>query len=125
MQSFFKPTIEKICRCVKDILLRYEDVSAMILVGGYGTSAVLGERIRSTFEAKPFDVKVVIPDSNVRPQAAIDAVVPVRGGVSDEAQGLVGADRNRKARVGGRNARHVSSLGRLLLLGLGFGFEDA
>ena len=71
MREFFEPTLKQICDCVKRILQTSTEVSVIVLVGGYGSSAVLGDRIRSIFQASPFDKKVIIPDSTVRPQAAI------------------------------------------------------
>lgn len=68
--DFFEPTLKKICDCVQSILSR-EDIATIVLVGGYGSSPVLGDRVRSTFEADRYGVKVIVPDSTVHPQAAI------------------------------------------------------
>ena len=68
--DFFEPTLNQICNCVESILSRH-DIATIVLVGGYGSSSVLGDRVRSTFEANPYSVNVIIPDSTVHPQAAI------------------------------------------------------
>ena len=65
--AFFEWTLDKICTCVQDILRR-ENIANIVLVGGYGSSSVLGDRIRSTFGEEH---QVIVPDSSVRPQAAI------------------------------------------------------
>jgi len=71
MLAFFEPTMTKICSCVKGILDGNKEVSAIVMVGGYGASAALRERIKSVFEAAPYHKNIVVPDSGVRPQAAV------------------------------------------------------
>lgn len=71
MLAFFEPTVTKICDCVKGVLERNTDVSAIVMVGGYGASAALRERVKSVFEAAPYNKTIVVPDSGVRPQAAV------------------------------------------------------
>lgn len=41
------------------------------MVGGYGASAALREHVKSAFQAAPYHKTIVVPDSNVRPQAAV------------------------------------------------------
>jgi molecular chaperone DnaK (HSP70) len=72
MISFFEPTLVKICTQVKRLLKNHTNVSFIAVVGGYGSSPVVAERIRSAFGGSGENArKVIIPDGSMRPQAAV------------------------------------------------------
>jgi hypothetical protein len=72
MMQFFQPTVHQILTCVENILLQSsENIQSIVLVGGYGSSAVLGNAVRTKFGQEPYNKEVLIPDTAVKPQAAI------------------------------------------------------
>lgn len=66
--DFFEPSMKQICGAVTEILDKHNNVETIVLVGGYGASAVLRDRV-----AKEFQNRAVInpKHSSVHPQAAI------------------------------------------------------
>jgi hypothetical protein len=76
MLSFFEPYLAQTVRAVRESLDKAPGVSAIILVGGFGASRVMIERIKAEFDTyhahnNPTGLRVVSPDPSPRPQAAI------------------------------------------------------
>lgn len=71
MMRFFQPTVDNIVVCVDGMLQKIPGINYIVLVGGYGSSPVLGRMFRTKFESEPVNKTVIIPDSAVKPQAAI------------------------------------------------------
>jgi molecular chaperone DnaK (HSP70) len=76
MLSFFEPCMAQTVRAVRESLDKAPGVSAIILVGGFGASRVMIERIKAEFDTyqfhnNPTGLRVISPDPNPRPQAAI------------------------------------------------------
>jgi hypothetical protein len=76
MLSFFEPCMAQTVRAVRESLDKAPGVSAIILVGGFGASRVMIERIMAEFDTyhahnNPSGLRVISPDPNPRPQAAI------------------------------------------------------
>jgi hypothetical protein len=71
MMQFFEPTVNQIINCVDGILVKLPQIQYIVLVGGYGSSAVLGDAFRTKYNSEPLNKVVIIPDSDIKPQAAI------------------------------------------------------
>lgn len=72
MLEFFEPSLSAICDCIRGLLSKNKDISIVTVVGGYGSSKVVGRRIRQEFgQNSPFNKTVMIPDGDLLPQAAI------------------------------------------------------
>jgi hypothetical protein len=71
MMKFFKPTVDQILDCVDGILHKSPEIQYIVLVGGYGSSPVLGDVFRTKYGNAPLNKVVLIPDTAVKPQAAI------------------------------------------------------
>jgi hypothetical protein len=71
MMKFFKPTVDQILDCVDGILHQSPEIQYIVLVGGYGSSPVLGDVFRTKYSNAPLNKVVLIPDTAVKPQAAI------------------------------------------------------
>ena len=81
MLSFFEPELSETVRHVRALLKRTstataaatqqcQDVNAIVIVGGFGASAVVIGRIRSEFHGKN-GIRVIMPDPTPKPQGAI------------------------------------------------------
>jgi hypothetical protein len=76
MLSFFEPCLAQTVRAVRESLDKAPGVSAIILVGGFGASRVMIDRIKVEFDThhvhnNPTGLRVISPDPSPRPQAAI------------------------------------------------------
>ena len=69
MMSFFEPMLISTRNEARKVLERNPDVSYFMVVGGFGSSKTLGEFIRKEFDSEK--VRVIVPTTNPRPQAAI------------------------------------------------------
>ena len=70
MLSFFEPFLAATVNETRRILSAHEHITNIIVVGGFGSSKVLTNRINSEFHNK-LGVRVILPDPRPKPQGAI------------------------------------------------------
>jgi hypothetical protein len=70
MLSFFEPSIQSVLTEAKKVLSAVQHIQYIIVVGGFGSSQVLIDRVRQEFHKKN-GVLVILPDGNPKPQGAI------------------------------------------------------
>jgi hypothetical protein len=69
MLSFFEPVLHETVKQMRNVLASTPDVKTIVIVGGFGASKVVNERIRSEFAGT--GVRVIMPDPTPKPQGAI------------------------------------------------------
>jgi hypothetical protein len=70
MLSFFEPSVQSALALVTTVLNSVPNVQYIIVVGGFGSSQVLIDRVRQEFHNRN-GVRVILPDGNPKPQGAI------------------------------------------------------
>jgi hypothetical protein len=70
MLSFFEPFLKKTVEETKKVLRENLGIRNIMVVGGFGSSKVLSERVKAEFHLKG-GVKVILPDTRPKPQGAI------------------------------------------------------
>ncbi|KAJ6226614.1 hsp70 family protein [Anaeramoeba flamelloides] len=62
LHSFFEEPVNQVIDCVKQIFVKHKDlndIQNIFMVGSYSNSQVLETRVRETFEAQPYNIKVL------------------------------------------------------------------
>jgi hypothetical protein len=70
MLSFFEPSVQSALTLVTAVLNSVPNIQYIIVVGGFGSSQVLIDRVRQEFNNRN-GVRVILPDGNPKPQGAI------------------------------------------------------
>lgn len=70
MLSFFEPSLAKIVTCTRSMLALHRGIEHIIIVGGYGGSKVVRQRVFSEFNGKN-GVTCILTESRPKPQGAI------------------------------------------------------
>ena len=70
MLSFFEPFLAATVRETQRVLTAIPNITNVMVVGGFGSSRVLTSRIQAEFQGKN-NVRVILPDTNPKPQGAI------------------------------------------------------
>jgi hypothetical protein len=70
MLSFFEPFLKATVEETKHVLRENPGIRNIMVVGGFGSSKVLSERVKAEFHLKG-GVKVILPDTRPKPQGAI------------------------------------------------------
>ena len=70
MLSFFEPFLKQTVQETRKVTLELKNIRHIMVVGGFGSSKVLTERIRAEFHNK-LGVRVIMPDNRPKPQGAI------------------------------------------------------
>jgi molecular chaperone DnaK (HSP70) len=70
MLSFCEPYLAQTLKATRDVLADTKGIRYLIVVGGFGASSVLTEKIKAEFHLKG-GVRVVLPDAKPKPQGAI------------------------------------------------------
>jgi molecular chaperone DnaK (HSP70) len=76
MLSFFEPLLVETVTATRLVMTNVPGISTIMLVGGFGSSNVVTERIRAEFHlhhatTNPSGVRVIMPDPTPKPQGAI------------------------------------------------------
>ena len=71
MMSFFEPFLLATVNETRKVMKTHENIQNIMVVGGFGSSKVLTERIRAEFQNSQLGVRVILPDNRPKPQAAI------------------------------------------------------
>ena len=70
MLSFFEPFLAATVQETRRVLSKIPNITTVMVVGGFGSSAVLTSRIKAEFHGKDH-VRVILPDTTPKPQGAI------------------------------------------------------
>lgn len=71
MLSLFEPSLKATVDETRSVLSQHAEIGTIMVVGGFGSSKVLTDRIRAEFHNPEKGLRVLVPNTRPRPQGAI------------------------------------------------------